>query len=155
MPAPKARSRSPRGTDHWVTFGVRADFEITAKPTALELSLGDDGGIVPWPPEWDCLFEGPEAPRFPGPRMCYELFELHGVLIDFLRTQPAGRFPRNTSHEFRIRKLDPDGLQWEIELVFLGYGLKGKGKGAGAINRQCWAYGYGTTFPPNHFPRLG
>ena len=93
--------------------------------------MGEDGGIVPWPPEWDVLFEGPDLPRVPGPRLCYKLFEQHGI------------FPA----EFQIRKLDPAGLQWEIVLVFLGCGAKGKGKGSGAAHRQVWAYG-GTEFPP-------
>ena len=145
--APKARSRSPRGTDHWVVFGVRVDFAITEKPTALDLRFRDDGCMVPWPVEWDALFAGPDPPRAPGPQLCYWLFDQHSIFVDFLRNQPAGRFPRNTSHEFQIRKLDPAGAQWEIELVFLGRGAKGKGKGQGAAMREAWAYGH-ESFPP-------
>ena len=133
--------------EHWVTFGVRTDFVITSKPTALELRMGEDCGIVPWPPEWDALFEGLDLPRVPGPRLCYKLFEENGIFVDFLRTQPYGRFPINSCHEFQIRELDWAGLQWEIVLVFLGCGAKGKGRGSGAAHREVWAYG-GTEFPP-------
>ena len=140
--------------EHWVTFGVRMDFVITSKPTALELRMGEDGGMVPWPPEWDALFEGPDLPRVPGPRLCYKLFEQHGIFVDFLRRQRSGRFPSNSSHEFQIRELDPAGLQWEIVLVYLGRGAKGKGKGSGAAARECWAYG-GTEFPPRPSPPFG
>ena len=146
---PRARSRSPRLIEHWVTFGVRTDFVITSKPTALELRMGEDGGIVPWPPEWDVLFEGPDLPRVPGPRLCYKLFEQHGIFVDFLRTQRYKLFEQHGIFpaEFQIRKLDPAGLQWGIVLVFLGCGAKGKGKGSGAAHRQVWASG-GTESPP-------
>ena len=136
----RERSRSPQRS-HCVIFGVRVNFAIREKPTALHLSFRDDRGEVVWPPEWDKLFEGPEPPRVPGPEMVFKLFKDSGIFADFLSTQPHGRFPRDSNHEFRIRKIDPDGAHWEIECVYLGLGLWGLGKGGGANERECWSYG--------------
>ena len=140
----RARSRSPQGL-HCVTFGVRMDFVFMVQPTAIQLTFLEDGCMVVWPLEWDRLFEGPEPPRVPGPEMVFKLFKDNDIFADFLSTQPRGRFPRDSCHEFRIRQIAL-GAQWEIECVFLGLGLKGKGKGDGANIRHVWAYG-GSALP--------
>ena len=114
-----------------VCFSVRLEgWEIEAKPAGLNLQCGEESDMVPWPAAWDELFEGPDPPRPPSPRMVYELFVEYAIFADAL-VESGGRFPRNSHHEFNIRKIDPQGAQWEISCNYLGKGGKGKSKGTG------------------------
>ena len=63
---------------------------------------------------------------------------------DFFRSRADHRWPPNSHWEFRITRIEPRGAlvgQWEITLVYLGVGAKGKGKGDNAHHREIWAYG--------------
>ena len=117
--------------------------------------------MIPWPGEWDERWGGPFVdprivmpigaqppwwPRLPpGPVEVYREFLREGMFDDFLRDQRGRRWPPDSHFEFRIKRLgdiyDELHQQWEITLVYLGRGAKGKGKGGGANSRHAWAYG--------------
>ena len=117
-----------------VCFYVRVLFVIVAKPTDLDLKMGDDRETIPWPEAWDVLFEGPSGPIAPSAQMVYDLFKERELFADTV-AEFGGRFPANTHHEFIVSEArDHDGM-WEISCTYLGRGGKGKGKAKGAVDR--------------------